>query len=275
MEKSRIAQRQQQFADQFEQLDAEIQELEVALQASASSSSESSASPRTSRAPVNPASRLQQQLLRLYYQVAELCGQFQDYKLATMYYHKALAWLDAREAPPPPSKPALTRTKPSIESLSSIGEANVVEETASALSANELLFKENVLNNLAIMYFGAGNAAQAMGFLLDAKKLVRDHSAPYESESTDMASQYCLEKTLTANYALFLHAKGHVEDAIHAATSVLEVPPLSGFQDEDDESAGVEATRAKITALCRTCVAGSLCSYPMESAADLTQIPML
>lgn len=262
MEKSRIAQRQQQFADQFEQLDAEIQELEVALQASASSSLESSVSPRTSRAPVNPASRLQQQLLRLHYQVADLCGQFQDYKLAIVYYHKVLAWLDTCKAPPPPSKPGLTHTKSSIEPPSSIGEVNVVEETTSALSANELLLKENVLNNLAVMYFGAGDAAQAMGFLLDAKKLVRDRSAPHESESTDTASQYCLEKMLTANYALFLHAKGHVEDAIHVATSVIEVPPLSGFQDEDDESAGVEVTRAKITALCRTCVAGSvLISY--------------
>lgn len=353
MERSRVAQHQHQFLEQFGRLDGELRDLEAALSRDAVATA-SAISPPLSDVAESPAStdpraleRSQQQILRLYYQLADLCGQYRDYKRATAYYHKVLEWLQSRESSSlsvvvpantassasPDPKPALRRARsratppetqhgastraiadsinPSNTDANANVNANVNTNTKSASNACErvpsslteserLLLKENVLNNLSAMYFGAGEHSQAMSCLLDAKKLARDHSGtgpapttdPEEEEDegegeepaasltdsnaravtapvtaapaaativTTTAAAKQPNPTLTVNYALYLHAKGNIEDAIHAASLVVEaaIADTRGGGD-GNESASHDGARAKITALSCTYVVGSV-----------------
>ncbi|TYZ61494.1 hypothetical protein PybrP1_008380 [[Pythium] brassicae (nom. inval.)] len=265
MERSRVAQHQRQFLEQFDQLDSELRDLEAALgssvsgtvsqppiASSSSTASDASALPESAAleltSPTDSAhahDRLQQQLLRANYRIADLCDRHHDYQLAALYYHKVLEWLQPRDVVTSrlrmksreTSKPLLgassSATSVSASTISSTDtdkDENAVGESAKAsLTENELLLKENVLNNLSAMCFGAGDHAQAMSYLLDAKKL--------------------LEHTLTANYALYLHAKGDIEDAIHAASAVIKAVPAADTRDDASGARSLEIARAK-TAAC-------------------------
>lgn len=309
MEKSRVAQRQQQFAEQLEQLERELQELEAARN-KAKSSLHAAAPVDAAASDVtqasNAASRthtsvelLQQRIVRVTYRIAELCGRYQDYKLAALYYTRVLEWLDAREvarreALSPQSAPALARTKSKafVDSRrSGLVDNNNNDSGAAAASVSnstlpppppltdtDVQLKDNVLNNLAVMHFGAGDRAQAMVYLLDAKKHVRERLASEQAQGAaqdsdnadsfalaqcDCASSRELERILTANYALFLHANDHVDDAIHAASAVIEPESLTRRDAESTTSA--EEVRANVTALS--------CTLPRKSACHQCEYP--
>ncbi|KAF1329336.1 hypothetical protein FI667_g6063, partial [Globisporangium splendens] len=276
MEKSRILQHQQLFQERFDSLDAELKALEATLSASSTTIAPSptpsfstllddSTNSSTGSSNGNKATtekRLQHQIMRLHREIANLCGQYQEYKLATAYYHKVLDWLNARETKMkssgndsrPPASAALTASKTMPGESPPPNQLPI--DAASLLSPTERSLKENVLNNLSTMYFGAGDHAQAMGYLLDAKKLSRapkweqlDHaeSSSGDGNGASVASSHNqLEEVLTVNYALFLHTKGNIGDAIHAASSVVEVNLTSEGKEEED---GVDTIRAKIIAL--------------------------
>lgn len=264
MEKSRISQRRQQFREQLDELDAELQALEAAATEFPSSAPSGSSGSNTDGVR-SAQHQSQQQILRLHYQMADLCGQHQDYKRAAVHYRKVLDWLDAQETKheDSPAKPVLTRNaSTTVPAEAPPCELSVKTSCSRPLSANDRLLKENVLNNLSTMCFGAGDHARAMGYLLDAKKLNRgraeqlNHAAETsDHDRNDPVARDHLEKILAANYALFLHANGNIEDAIHAASSVVEVKPL----DDGQEDAGVDTIRAKIAALSRTCCHVSTC----------------
>jgi hypothetical protein len=202
MERARIRRRRQQFQTQFE---IQAKELRDVLAAQLSDGS-------------NSASTQAQRVLKLQYQLGELCGEYEEFSLAAMYFQQILTSLDG-----PNTEPA------------KVSDDEIAENAA---------LRTNALNWLAVMHFRAGNQSDAMDFLLLAKKHGRDEASTAEGRPP-------MDKLLTANYALFLHAKGDISDA-EAATQVVvnEGAPDPREETEDD-------TRARSTAFMRTSVSFS------------------
>ncbi|KAG3109889.1 hypothetical protein PI124_g10912 [Phytophthora idaei] len=189
MERARIRRRRQQFQAQFEARSRELRDA-LAAQLSDGANGAKSAAVHT---------RL---VLKLQYQVGELCAEYNEFSLASMYFQQVLTSLE-------PSK-------------------TEAEELAA--------LRTNTLNWLAVTHFRAGNQSDAMDFLLQAKKCSRGESAATE------ASIPPVDKSLTANYALFLHAKGNIADAEHAAQFVINEGDAEPSEEPEDD------TRARSTA---------------------------
>ncbi|KAG6970276.1 hypothetical protein JG688_00004935 [Phytophthora aleatoria] len=197
MERARIRRRRQQFQAQFEARSRELRDA-LAAQLSDGANGAKSAAVHT---------RL---VLKLQYQVGELCAEYNEFSLASMYFQQVLTSLE-------PSK-------------------TEAEELAA--------LRTNTLNWLAVTHFRAGNQSDAMDFLLQAKKCSRGESAATEASSPPV------DKSLTANYALFLHAKGNIADAEHAAQFVINEGDAEPSEEPEDD------TRARSTAF--------LCASPLH-----------
>ncbi|ETP49027.1 hypothetical protein F442_05326 [Phytophthora nicotianae P10297] len=189
MERARIRRRRQQFQAQFE---VRSRELRDALAAQLSDGANGAKS-----AALN--SRL---VLKLQFQVGELCAEYSEFSLASMYFQQVL-----------------TSLGPQV--------AEEAEEMAT--------LRTNTLNWLAVTHFRVGKLHEAMDFLLQAKKCSR-------GEDVSESSSPPMDKSLTANYALFLHAKGNIVDAEHTAQLVIN----EGEEDPSEESE--DDTRARSTA---------------------------
>ncbi|KAG7389686.1 hypothetical protein PHYPSEUDO_009847 [Phytophthora pseudosyringae] len=211
MERARIRRRRQQFQSQFEVFTRELREaLEAQLLDGVSGSKSAAIHTRT--------------VLRLQYQVGELCAEYEEFGSATTYFHQVLASLEANGEP----------------------SAEEAEELAA--------LRTNALNWLAATHFRAGNQYDAMSYLLQAKKCSRDEDAATEPSSPPV------DKSLTANYALFLYAKGSTEDAEAAAQLVVN----EGEADPSEEPEG--DTRARSTAFM---LLASICKARDDSGQAL------
>ncbi|KAE8877231.1 hypothetical protein PF005_g6604 [Phytophthora fragariae] len=151
-------------------------------------------------------------VLKLQYQLGEQCAEYDEFGLASMYFQQVLTGVDA--------------------SHSNGDQAKEVDEQAVELAA----LRTNTLNWLAVTHFRSGNQSEAMEFLLQAKKLTRGDSTPTESLSIPV------DKSLTANYAIFLHAKGNIADAESAAHLVVNEGESDPTEETEDD------TRARSTA---------------------------
>ncbi|POM81079.1 Hypothetical protein PHPALM_999 [Phytophthora palmivora] len=183
MERARIRRKRQQFQDQLE---IKSNELRYVLAAQLSDNPQN--------APLH--TRL---VLKLQYQLGELCAEYNEFELAIMYFQQVLT---------------------SLESSNQSGESSDVE------NKEMIALRINILNWLAVSHFRAGNQSEAFDYLLQAKKQSRDEL--YSSETSSPP----VDKTLTVNYALFLHARGNVSDAESAAQLVVN----EGEEDPVEQS---------------------------------------
>ncbi|OWZ23707.1 Zinc ion binding protein [Phytophthora megakarya] len=133
-------------------------------------------------------------VLKAQYQLGELCTEYNEFGLAIVYFQQVLTNLENEELP-----------QDEDEELTTL--------------------KTNLLNWLAVTHFRAGKHNEAVAFLLQAKQNCRD-----ELNSTDTNGPR-VDKLLTANYALFLHAKDNIVDAETAAQLVID----EGEADPNEE----------------------------------------
>ncbi|KAL4147731.1 hypothetical protein PRNP1_011485 [Phytophthora ramorum] len=195
MERARIRRRRQQFQTQLEVRTRELREL-LTVQLTYEAKG---------------ASTQTRQVLKAQYQLGELCAEFDEFVLASMYFQQVLTGLEAE--------------CPASESGKS------TEEEAVELGS----LHSNTLNWLSVTNFRAGNQSEAMNFLLQAKKLGRNESSAEPGSSP-------VDKLLTVNYALFLHAKGNITDAENAAQLVTNEGAVDPQEEsEDDTRAGSTA----------------------------------
>ncbi|RLN96440.1 hypothetical protein BBJ28_00024144 [Nothophytophthora sp. Chile5] len=184
MERARIRRRQQQFQTEF---DAQTRELRLALAEQQSRTSSSSSSQ----------TRL---VLTLRYKLGELCAQYDEFRLAVVYFQQVLTSVES-------SRPGQD------------DEAHEVDEEAAEMAA----LHGNALNWLATMHFRAGDHSEAMDLFFEAKKLSREGST-------------LLDWPLTVNYALFLHARGNVVDAEQAAQSVVNEGEADSVEESETDT---------------------------------------
>lgn len=225
-----LQQRQQQFQEQLDALEIELLTLEARVQ------------------PSSPNYLQQQwQVLRVQYRLAELYQQNEEYPMAVVYFRKVLdTTTDPAEQPPAVSK--LTRTAsqgPLQEPAAPIATEPKAKDQFASL-------RENVMNQLASLYHSLDDPAQAMSCLLDAKRSMRERQQQSSTdESVESATSNAeeamatkqLEQVLQVNHAMFLHAKGSEDDAIHVLSRVIKSPT----EVENSESARIRATALSCT----------------------------
>lgn len=220
-----LRQRQQQFQEELDALEIELLTLEAKMQ------------------PSSPNYLQQQwQVLRVQYRLAELYQQNEECPMAVVYFRRVLdTSTDPVEQPPTASK--LTR----------IASQGPIQEPPSPFateprSKNEFAsLRENVLNQLASLYFSLDDPAQAMSCLLDAKRSMRERQKQISTEENvesattnadEAKATRQLEQALQVNHAIFLHAKRSDDDAINVLSRVLESP----MEVDSSESARIRAT---------------------------------
>ncbi|GMF14657.1 unnamed protein product [Phytophthora lilii] len=202
MERARLRRRRQQFQTQFEVQSRGLRDA-LAAQLSDGANGSKGASVHT------------QLVLKLQYQLGELCAGDDEFGLASMYFQQVLTGIEA--------------TRPNTEPVKASSEE--VAELAA--------LRTNTLNWLAVAHFRSGNQNEAMDYLLQAKKHARSDS------TSDNAASPQVDKSLTANYAIFLHSKGNIADAENAAQLVVNEGELDPNEESEDDS------RARSTAYMR------------------------
>ncbi|KAG7395611.1 hypothetical protein PHYBOEH_003411 [Phytophthora boehmeriae] len=228
MEKARVRRRQQQFQAQLEIHSQNLRET-LAVQLSGGSNAF-----KTARSQAR-------QVLKAQYQLGELCAEYDEFKLANMYFKQVLTSLET--------------ARPDSAATGEVNEGN----------AEMTKLRVNTLNWLAVMHFRAGAQSEAMTYLLEAKKYDRD----IMSESSDGPP---FDKPLTINYALFLHAKGETADAESAAQLVINEDDPDPVEESDDDKRARSTAFMLLASICRTKSATERAFRYAERAMALAEV---
>ncbi|GLE00140.1 hypothetical protein PINS_up008867 [Pythium insidiosum] len=278
MEKRRQSQRIVEFQELYRQLEEVLHAVEDEIAAAAaaaeqaSESRPSTASIRAAMADERRKSRAQR-LLEAHYELAELCATYADYKRASEHYTRILAWIEAYELRQRAGS-AGTGATPSAAQADNGSDADVAVAAAVAAAADEGIpltlaavlpsLKLNVLTNLAAVAFRLGDAKAAMTNVLEAKRALRERAA--SGDEREDAAMTQLEIVATVNYAVLLRSQGRVEDAMHAATSALDLIQAQAKKamtptaksSKRDVARDTVVLDAHCTALSRTSLCGEL-----------------
>lgn len=218
MEKAQVVKRQQHFQEQFVALDAELRALHAPQPAGTLLDT-----PAKRRAVARRG-------LELQYELGSLCAKYGECQLAVLCFQRVVDELKQ-----------LASTKVGAKDESGAAD----EEPGDQQYHGELVALHiNVLNCLAALQFHQSDQAKAMSLLLEAKQLHReavDATATIEGSTNQTTVSPCLnlmDKTLAVNYALFLHAKGSIQDAILVARSVVDSPAI-GLSDMKAQKEGI------------------------------------
>lgn len=203
MEKARVRQRRLHFQALFEDRSSELRETLATQLASGSD------------APKNAWSQARL-VLKRQYELGELCAEYDEFGLASMYFQQVQTGIEAAQP---------THTTEGSD-----------EDTKEALA-----LRLNALNWLAVMHFRAGAQNEAMKCLLEA----RNHREDASSERAPM------DKSLTVNFALFLHAKGEVAEAENAAQSVVGDASQDPTDESNDDSRARSAAFLLLASICK------------------------
>jgi hypothetical protein len=218
MEKAQVVKRQQHFQEQFAVLDAELRALHTPQPADTQLDI-----PTKWRAVARRG-------LELQYELGALCAKHGECQLAVLCFQRVVDELKQL-----PSAKVGVRD----ESGPTDGEAEDQQHHAELVALHI-----NVLNCLAALQFRQSDQAKAMALLLEAKQLHREAVATATTiegntnQTTESLGLDLMDKTLAVNYALFLHAKGSIQDAIVLARSVIE-EPSTGLSDTKAQAEGI------------------------------------